>query len=661
MVSQPIQHVLVIEDDQGKRIITLKAATCSIGRDSRNTVVLDSDLVSRQHAILLRITIPETTSYLFRIIDGNLQGKRSKNGLSVNGKSCLSHDLKHGDEVVFGGQAKATYYTTSNPSELQFLTSCKADEISTFASTLHHPFETLILSDSELRNSNESALERLASFPELFSHPIAEINLTGAITYLNPAAATEFPDIRKTKLKHPILAGIVEAVQIGQEKFWVREVAVGDKVFEQSVNYIAESDLIRSYVINITARKQAQAALQSAHNELEIRVGERTAELKQANQQLQAEIAERRRAEDALRASVSTNRALLNAIPDWMFRISAEGDFVNFKAPKNSPLPLATENFFGQNLSEILPPEVAGPLMECVRQTLSTGDVQIVEYQLQLNGSLFDYEARVVLSAKDEVMAIIRDITERKQAETEIRNALEKEKQLTELKSRFVSMVSHEFRTPLATILSSSELLEHYSYKWSDQKKNKHLQRIQLSVKHMTELLNDALLIGQAEVGKLECNPQNLDLVEFCKEVIEEIEITTNNHAIVLQIQGDCKSVEIDPKLLRHILINLLSNAVKYSFQGDSVYLDLICKKEQVNFRIKDTGIGIPVVDQSQIFHSFNRASNVGSISGTGLGLAIVKKAVDMHHGDITFESEVGVGTTFIVVLPLNNRANNGG
>ena len=658
-MSQPIQHILVIEDDQGKRISTLKAATCSIGRDSRNTIVLDSDLVSRQHAILLRITIPETTSYLFRIIDGNLQGKRSKNGLDVNGQHCLSHDLKHGDVVVFGGIAKATYYITSNPSELQFLISCKADEISTFASTLHNPFETLILSDTELKQSNESALARLASFPELFSHPIAEINLAGAITYLNPAAATEFPDIREVKLKHPLLAGIVEAVQVGQEQFLVREVSIGDKVFEQSVNYIAESDLIRSYVIEITQRKQAQAALQAAHDELEIRVEERTAELKQANQQLQAEIAERKRAEDALRSSISTNRALLNAIPDWMFRISADGNFVNFKAAKNSHLPLIIEDFLGKNLSETLPQAVAEVLMDCVKQTLSTGDVQIVEYQLQQYGVWLDYEARIAVSTEDEVMAIIRDITERKQSETEIRNALEKEKQLHELKSRFVSMVSHEFRTPLATILSSSELLEHYSHKWSDQKKNNHLQRIQLSVKHMTELLNDALLIGQADAGKLACNPQTLDLVAFCQEVIEEIEITTGYSAIALQIQGDYKSVEIDPKLLRHILSNLLSNAVKYSLQGSPVSVDLICQPEQVVCQVKDTGIGIPINDQSEIFNSFNRASNVGTISGTGLGLAIVKKAVDMHNGNITFESEIGIGTTFTVTLPLNNRGLN--
>ena len=423
MVSQPIQHVLVIEDNQGQRIITLKSATCSIGRDSRNTLVLDCDMVSRQHAILLRLTIPETASYLFRIIDGNLQGKRSKNGLSVNGEYCLSHDLKHGDKVVFSGQAKAIYYTISDPSELQLLTSCKANEISSLETTLRNPFDTLVLSESEIKHSNESALERLASFPELFSHPIAEINLTGAITYLNPAACTEFPGLRETKLEHPILAGIVDAVQEGQGKFLVREVIVGDKVFEQSVNYIAESDLIRSYVIDITERKQAQAALQVAHDELEVRVEERTAELKQANQQLQSEISERRRAEAALRSSISTNRALLNAIPDWMFRISANGDFVNFKAPKKSPLPLSTENFLGRHLRETLPQEVARNLMEGVKQALLTGEVQIVEYPLYLNDCWFEYEARIVLSDKDEVMAIIRNITQRKQAKAEIRNA----------------------------------------------------------------------------------------------------------------------------------------------------------------------------------------------------------------------------------------------
>lgn len=222
---------------------------------------------------------------------------------------------------------------------------------------------------------------------------------------------------------------------------------------------------------DITERQQVEAVLQQAHDELEIKVEERTAELRKANEQLRSEIVERKRAEEALRSSVATNRALLNAIPDSMFRISKEGTFVNFKAPKDNNLPLPTSEFLGKNLYEVLPQEVAQQTMDCVERALSTGDIQIFEYQLHHNNNLHDYEARIAVSAEDEVMAIIRDITVRKRAEEDIRKALEKQKDLSELKTRFVSMTSHEFRTPLTTILSSAELIEKYSIKLTEEKK----------------------------------------------------------------------------------------------------------------------------------------------------------------------------------------------
>lgn len=204
---QQINHLLLLEDKQGKRTIKLEASTLSIGRHPTNSIVLYSHLISRQHAILLRVTKPETATYLFRLIDGNLQGKRSTNGLIVNGRRCFYHDLKHGDVIVFGGDVKARYYATANLSDVEFLTSCEAEDVSGFLSNLSSPFKTLISSDSELENSVEAALVRLASFPELISNPIIEIDLAGTITYLNPAAVVQFPDILEAKLQHPILAG----------------------------------------------------------------------------------------------------------------------------------------------------------------------------------------------------------------------------------------------------------------------------------------------------------------------------------------------------------------------------------------------------------------------------------------------------------------------
>ncbi len=905
--ANPIQHLLVIEDEQGKRTIALEAATCSIGRDSTNAIVLHSNMVSRQHAILLRVSMPETDSYLFRIIDGNLQGKRSTNGLTVNGRQCFYHDLKHGDTIVFGRDVKARYYATSNAADVEYLVSCETDDLSGFLSTLQNPYQTLNTSDYDLTNSNEAALVRLASFPELFSNPIIEINLTGSITYVNPAASAQFPDLRVLRIQHPILLGVVEAVQNGTTKTFTREVAVQDRIFEQSVHYIAESDLIRSYIVDIserkkteaalreserkfraifnqtfqfsglirpdgilleanqtildfgglrhedvinqpfwstpwwpvtsknpdklkaalakatqghfvrcemealganqdlatidlslkpvldeahqvvllifegrdiTDRKRFEAALQTAHDQLEIRVQERTQELTRANLQLQREeialreseerfrllvegvkdyaifmldpegkvaswnagasritgysaeevmglhfscfhaevdctvspsralldqcqqqgqleqelwyarkdgahiwvnlvitalqdgkgqfsgfstlvrdITERKQAEDALRSSYATNRALLNAIPDPMFRISRDGTLVNYKMPKQSTFPFNPEQFLNQGIQAVFPPTVAAALLENIQKALETGDIQIIEFQLPAQDSLFEYEARLAVSADDEVMAILRDITERKRAEADVRKALEKEKELNEMKSRFVTMTSHEFRTPLATILSSSELLEHYSHKWSEEKKAHHLHQIQTAVKHMTLMLDDVLLISKSEAGKLGFAPITMNLQQFFAEIVEELQVTTDEHNICLQVHNSCDQAESDPKLLRQILNNLLFNAIKYSPKGGNIYLDLSCNETDYCFSVRDEGIGIPEIDQAQIFSSFHRASNVGNISGTGLGLSIVKKAVDLHQGHIDFQSTAGVGTTFTIRLPVRQRS----
>ena len=238
-------------------------------------------------------------------------------------------------------------------------------------------------------------------------------------------------------------------------------------------------------------------------------------------------------------------------------------------------------------------------------------------------------------------------------ANAETRKALETEKELSELKSRFVTTASHEFRTPLTTILSSAALLEKYSHKWVEEKKLNHLQRIQVAVKHMTQLLDDVLLVGKAEAGKLELKPAPLDIAQFCRELVEEMQLTVGTHTIAFRTREQCTNACMDEKLLRHIFSNLLSNAIKYSPSGGTVDFELTCKQEEAIFHVQDQGIGIPAADQAQLFNSFHRASNVGTISGTGLGLAIVKKAVDVHGGNIAVASEVGVGTTFTVTIPL--------
>jgi signal transduction histidine kinase len=280
---------------------------------------------------------------------------------------------------------------------------------------------------------------------------------------------------------------------------------------------------------------------------------------------------------------------------------------------------------------------------------------------------------RQLLNQKEKQLQIVNENLERrveertadlKQAneqlrtlEAQLRETLAQEKEFSELKSRIITTVSHEYRTPLTTISSSAELLQVYGHKWDEDKQLKHFQRIQSAVKHMVALVNDVLFLNKAEFEKQEFQPTLIDLIPFFQEVIDELQSTQQDkYHLTFSHQGNCRQFYLDAMLLRQILTNLLSNAIKYSPDGGKVQVKLTCEENQVMFQVQDEGIGIPKEDQLKLFKSFSRASNVGTIAGTGLGLSIVKKCVDLHGGQITVESEVGVGTAFIVTLPINRE-----
>lgn len=243
-------------------------------------------------------------------------------------------------------------------------------------------------------------------------------------------------------------------------------------------------------------------------------------------------------------------------------------------------------------------------------------------------------------------------MVKRQQAEIVQRN-LAQEKELSELKLRFFSMVSHEFRTPLSIILGSAQLLAESSQQGSELKKLKNVHRIQSSAKLMTQLLTDILTLTRAEAGKLECHPEVVELESFCLNLVEDIQFgSETQHPIKFVSIGRCAHAKLDEKLLYSILSNLLSNAIKYSPQGGNIHFILSCEPEAAIFQIKDEGIGIPLEDQQALYEPFHRSKNVGHIVGTGLGLAVVKKCLELHQGQVSVESEVGIGTTFTVKIP---------
>lgn len=248
------------------------------------------------------------------------------------------------------------------------------------------------------------------------------------------------------------------------------------------------------------------------------------------------------------------------------------------------------------------------------------------------------------------------DITERKKSEEDTREALEQQRELNELRSRFVAMTSHEFRTPLATILSSGEILRHYGERLPATEKAEILDSIAVSVQRMMRMLDRVLLIGKAEAQMLEFDPQPLDLRRLCGELLEEARVQQPESTCELRLDyaGGDEPGLYDEKLLRHTFGNLLSNAVKYSPQGGEVLFRVFTEPGVLVLEVSDSGIGIPEDEIAHLFESFHRASNVGAIQGTGLGLAIAKNAVNVHGGTISVRSQTGAGTCFSVRLPLS-------
>ncbi len=245
-----------------------------------------------------------------------------------------------------------------------------------------------------------------------------------------------------------------------------------------------------------------------------------------------------------------------------------------------------------------------------------------------------------------------------RKSEHDIRIALDKEKELNELKSRFVSMASHEFRTPLSTIRSSASLIERYTELQHQNNRLKHTKRIKSAVTNLTGILNDFLSLSKLEEGKIVVENTTFNLADICQETIEEIEgLLKQEQTIQTKKVDKTIQVNLDRRLLKNIFFNLLSNAIKYSDDGSTIR----CETQKIDskyfeFRIKDEGIGIPEVEQTHLFERFFRATNVTNIQGTGLGLNIVAQYVKLLGGKVRFQSQEHIGTTFILTFPFQEN-----
>jgi PAS domain S-box-containing protein len=390
---------------------------------------------------------------------------------------------------------------------------------------------------------------------------------------------------------------------------------------------------------DITVRKQAENDLQMLNQDLELRVEERT---------------------QAVRESEARYRNLLDQASDAILIADMQGNLVevNQKAIQ----------LFGYSKAEMVKLKITDLHTLEEFDTAKAAFQQIVDHRsgqllntviickdghtipVDITGSMIEY------SGQQYIQGIFRDVSERKKAELEIQNALMKERELNELKTQFIDVASHEFRTPLTVILGNTEFIIKYYQKLSEEKRFDNLNKVLKSALRLKEMIEDVLVLSRLTSDKITLELQSLNIESFCDEVVEDVlSNSENKNQIMVSLVDEFglgKQINGAPKILYHILSNLLNNAVKYSKENSPIECVIELSQSEIIFKISDRGIGIPQKDLVNICESFHRASNVENIPGTGLGLNIVKRYIELHRGTLEIESEVNLGSTFTVRLP---------
>jgi len=452
---------------------------------------------------------------------------------------------------------------------------------------------------------------------------------------------------------------IQAAFETGESRFeWMHAKMDGTtfpaEVLLSAFDYDGER-VLQATVRDITKRKRIERELHDLNNDLEARIALRTSELSAML--------------DMLAESKKKLQGIVDTALDAVVRFDARSVIVGWNAQAEAIFGWTAQEASGLALHQtIIPPRHREAHLRGIARYIETQESNVIDHRIEISalhrdGAEFPIElaiTRVMLDdpLKFEFCAFIRDITQRKQAEEEIRTSLEKQKELNQLKSRFVAMASHEFRTPLATIMSSTDLLTYYFDRMPEAERGELLQSITAAVKRMTKMLEDILVIGKSETEHAEFNPVPMQLDAFCQRLVDELQseqesIGARRREVSLSVQDGAEQGLFDEKLMRHVFGNLLSNAVKYSPAGGAVEFRVRRNDDAFIFSVEDHGIGIPESDLPRLFESFHRAANVGTISGTGLGLAIVKRSIELHSGSISISSTEGSGTTFTVSLPM--------
>ncbi|MEQ9186094.1 MAG: PAS domain S-box protein [Cryomorphaceae bacterium] len=393
---------------------------------------------------------------------------------------------------------------------------------------------------------------------------------------------------------------------------------------------------VMALITDVTTRKEQEAEIRLLNEHLEKRVNQRTKELSES--QLLYRLIARNFPEGTINV-FDRNFKYIFAEGQEMYRYG-----------------ITSEKLVDKNYLDRLPPDVKTVMKSRLMKVLAG---QNQKFEINSGDRYYIVNAVGLSNDKGEVDRILlveQNISDRKLSEERTKEALEKERQLNELKSRFVSMASHEFRTPLSTVLSSLSLLEKYDQAGLDEKKPKHFKRIRSSVRHLTNLLNDFLSLEKVEAGKVYISHDKINIKELFQELVEQnSQMAKNGQEIVFTFEGHEEGV-IDQNMLQIMCSNLLSNAIKYSQENKQIDLSATVTDQFIRFSVADRGIGIPLDEQKNMFGRFFRARNAVNIEGTGLGLNIVSKYLQLLNGTIKFESEPEKGTTFYITIPNVNQ-----
>ncbi len=419
-----------------------------------------------------------------------------------------------------------------------------------------------------------------------------------------------------------------------------------------------------AFISDITVRKLAEAEVIKLNNELEERIERRTTQLTIAMEQIEESKVE-------LESAIFFQKAILDNAGAMIIGTDEKGIIKTFNPEAERELGFNANDLIGKqsplvfhDMEEVT--SRAKELSQELEQPVSADmDVFFAKAKLALpneyewsyirkDGSRFPVLLRVTAMRDDEFgvfgfLGIALNISESKKVEKELQVALNKEKELSELKSRFVSMASHEFRTPLSTILSSASLVAKYTETSQQENRDKHIDRIKSSVNSLVDLLNEFLSIGKIEDGKINANIVSFNIKQLLEIACKEMQALAKINQSIKYVHEGEEMVNLDPSLLKNVILNLLSNAIKFSSEQAAVLVKSEVTKDSTIITVEDNGIGISSEDQQHLFERFFRAKNAVNIPGTGLGLHIVNKYIEMMLGQISYNSELEKGTKFII------------